>query len=459
MGEAWDDLAVLRAQRARCADDVSQLIASCAHDHPGNKHVLECRACYEKVVDRIRRRYLAPDENAPREWFAGRDALLKDLDELFSSVRTYKVGLEEVDARIASERQIWYQQQLTASPSIKKALEELLDKKDMYAKISARGAGFEETVSEVRHALRESGAVNGETSNNEASRTLDQLVGAKTTEERLQVYKQTFFQETADEPASGRMQKYLDRLQNGTTMNEIINKISMDRRSSIGAQGLKDQHKQRVEELRRAKNAHELQKSKKAGGRKDSNTKSQLPDEMYDQPPCHACSKEIDTQDFMACSLCQVMFDHGICTKPTVFCSLACFSGPSGQETHTEAAHDCASGDQCVQIHDEDTNMDMYDPGPYVCMECIGQFRRESVYCSAQCASQDFQRHREGIHIPERRRLGLDVNKDMDLLQFDDGSKSKYHARQIIGHLDSIGNLISTFQQENSIENAQMINP
>lgn len=332
MGEAWDDLAVLRAQRMRCAEDVSRLIAACAHDHPGNKHVLECRECYEKVVDRIRSRYLAPSDDAPTEWFTGRGGLLQDLDELFASVRSYKSDLEEVDARIASEQKIWYQEQLTASPSIKKALQELLDKKDVYAKINAKGAAFEEIVSEVRHALREPGAVNGETSNKETSRTLDQLVGAKTSEERLQVYKQTFFQETADEQTSGRIQTYLDRLQNGTTMDEIINRISMDRRSSIGAQGQKEQHKQRVEELRRAKNAHELQKSKKAGGRKDSNTKSLPPDDMYDQPLCHSCNQGIDTQDYVACPICQVMVDHGVnAARPTVFCSLACFSGANGQ--------------------------------------------------------------------------------------------------------------------------------
>lgn len=331
MGEAWDDLGVLRTQRDQCARDVSQLMDACARDHPENKHVIECRECFEKVIDRMRSRYLEPRDDAPREWFSGRAGLLKELDELFLAVREYKRDLDKVDTRLDTERKQWYEQQLRASPSIRKTIEELLDRKKVFADIGTKGLGFEETVAEVREALESPGLPKSEVREEEAGKTLDRLVAASTPEAKLQVYKEAFFQGDPEEQVSEKVRSYMDRLQNGATMDQIINTISMDRRSSIGAQSQKEQHRQRVEELRRAKNAHELQKQKKASGRKDSNQKPQPPDEMYDQPPCHACGRELDLQDYMACALCQVLVDNGVRTKPTLFCSSACFSGQDGQ--------------------------------------------------------------------------------------------------------------------------------
>lgn len=329
MTEAWDDLAAFRAQRSRCAADVAFLTSDCARDHPQHKHVLECRECYQKVVDRMRSRYLDPKEGVAREWFSGRDTLLKDLDELFAAAREYKVSLDEIDARLEEGRKQWYEQRVRASPSIRKTLEELLNKKDVFAKVGASGVPSDEIVANVREALETSNALGRENRSEEVDRTLRRLMEIKSPEERTQVYKETFFQGRPDEPVSAKTQMYLGRLQEGATMDEIIERISADRRSNIGALAEKDKHRQRVEELRRAKNAHELEKTKKA--RQDSNTRPQPPDEMYDQPPCHACGRELDLQDYTACPLCQVLVDNGVRTKPTVFCSATCLSGPNGQ--------------------------------------------------------------------------------------------------------------------------------
>lgn len=333
MTEAWDDLATFRAQRSRCAADVAFLTSDCARDHPQHKHVLECRECYEKIVDRMRSRYLEPRDDVPREWFSGRDGFLKDLDALFAAVRDYKASLEEVDARLEEGRKRWYEQRVRASPSIRKALEELVDKKEAFAKVGAGGVSFEETVPEIREALQSSTVTNKEHGAQDVERTLRRLMEAKTSEERTQLYRETFFQGNPDEPPSAKTQMYLSRLQDGASMDEIINKISVDRRSSIGAMDQKEKHRQRVEELRRAKNAHELEKTKKA--RQDSNTRPQPADEMYDQPPCHACGRELNLQDYTACPLCQVLVDKGVRSKPTVFCSAACASGPHGQVCST----------------------------------------------------------------------------------------------------------------------------
>lgn len=335
MTEAWDELAHFRAQRSRCAADVAVLTSYCARDHPQYRHVLECRECYEKVVDRMRRRYLAPPaaDGAAREWFSGRDALLRELDALLAAVREYKAPLSEVDARLEEGRRRWYEQRVRASPSIRKSLEELTDKRAVLAKVGTGAARFEDVVAEIRDALESFAVTNREHGAQDVERTLQRLMEVKTPEERTQVYKDAFFQSRPDELVSAKTQMYLSRLQEGASMDEIINKISVDRRSSIGAMDQKEKHRQRMEELRRAKNAHELEKTKKA--RQDSNTRPQPPDEMYDQPPCHACGRELDLQDYSACPLCQVLVDKGVRSKPTVFCSTACVSGPDGQVRFT----------------------------------------------------------------------------------------------------------------------------
>lgn len=330
MGEAWDDLDTFRRLRAECADGVREIITACARDHPQHKHVIECRECYQKVIDRMRSRY--SDLKAAEKWFSvTAEPTLKELDELFAAAREYKADLADIDRHAEKERKRSYTHQVKVSPSIRKSLEELLDSKELFAGIGVKDATFEQTVAELREALRGPGVLNGEAGAEGAEKALQRLMEAKTSEERLQAYKQTFFLEKPGEVASGKTQIYLDRLQEGATMDDIVNKISVDRRSSIGAMDRKEMHKKRIEDLRRARAAHELQKSRKANDRKNNYEQFSTPEELYDQPPCRACGKKVDTGEFVACPLCQILWDAGIQNKPTVWCSLECSSGEHGQ--------------------------------------------------------------------------------------------------------------------------------
>lgn len=350
MGEAWDDLAAFRAQRASCADQIAQLRAACARDHPQRRHVLECRECYLKVLDYLRSRYLEPkadvlwpgwyprgdgpllhEDGSQPEWLVRRETLLKDLEDSFAAARDYKVGLEEVDARFDQEKHWWYKQQVRKSPGIKKTLEELLNRRDIFKELEAQGADFEETVAAVREALKGSTAPGGNAGADDTDKILERLMSVRSPEDRVNVYKETFFLGKPGEDVPWRTQAYIDQLQSGEKMDDIMKAMAVDRRSSIGAAQQKEMHTTKIEEFRRARAAFLLEQSKKATGRKDSNPRPQPPDEMYDQPPCHACGSDLDLQDYVACPLCQVLVDNGVRTKPTVFCSAVCFSGPHGQ--------------------------------------------------------------------------------------------------------------------------------
>lgn len=69
--------------------------------------------------------------------------------------------------------------------------------------------------------------------------------------------------------------------------------------------------------------------------------------------------------------------------------------------------------------------------GPVICQECAENLGDPIVYCTAQCASSDFQVHREVFHIKNWKGLGFDVNKHKEHLVYDNIGKTKYHASDI----------------------------
>lgn len=314
--EAWDYLAAYQALRAQGADEVAKIKAACAQSHPQHKHVIQCRECYPRIINLIRSTYL--DSKDP-QWFSGREAFLSDLNALFAAALHYDVKLEDVDALIEAEERDWYFEQVKASPSILKTLEEFLDRKDLVGKVGSKDVTFEGLVEDMRAALGR--GADPKT----AQEALVRLTAIKTPEERLQVYKKTFFQEQPNEPISEKTQLYLDKLQAGATIKEVVNKVNSDAAASVGLPDQKEKFQKRIEELQRAKAAYELQKSKKA-------TQKPQPaaEKTYDLPPCNACHKEVDKEDFIACPYCTILQDAGIRPRTTVWCTQPCSAHDQG---------------------------------------------------------------------------------------------------------------------------------
>lgn len=307
--EAWDYLAAYQVLRTQSADEVAKIKAACAQNHPQHKHIVQCRECYPLVISRIRSTYLEPKD---AQWFTGREPFLSDLDALFAAALKYEAKLEDVDARIEAEKRDWYFEQVKASPSIPKTLEELLDRKDLVAKVGSQDVAFEDLVKDMRAAL------NGGADPQTAQEALARLMAVKTPEDRLPTYKETFFQGRPDEPITEKTQLYLEKLQSGATIKEVATKVTSDAAASIGAADQKERYQKRIEELQRAKAAYELQKSKKA------TQKPQPPEITYEVPPCNVCRKEVDKEDFIACPYCTILLDAGIRPSTTVWCSQAC---------------------------------------------------------------------------------------------------------------------------------------
>ncbi|ROW13820.1 hypothetical protein VPNG_03543 [Cytospora leucostoma] len=424
--EPWDYLAAYQALRTQAADEVATTTASCAQNHPQHKHVIQCRECYPQIIKRIRSTYLEPKDG---QWFSGREAFLADLDALFAAALHYEARLGDVDARIENEKRDWYFEQVKASPSIPKTLEELLDRKDLVAKLGSKEVAFEGVIQELRAAL--SGGADPKT----AQEILGRLIAVQTPEERLQAYRDIFFQGRPGEQISEKAQIYFDKLQDGATLKDVIAKVSSDAAASIAAPDQKERHQKRIEELRRAKAAYEKEKEKKA------TQKPQPPEKTYDAPPCNVCRKDVDLGNFIGCPYCTVLLEAGVRVKTTVWCS---------QDAHVEEKHRCAGGERCVQLVEDDIYMDLDNADDYLCRECM-ELKIESVYCSIRCAELNFQSHREDLHIRERRKQDFAVDRDLDDLVFDEPNRSRYHSRAIRSRLAAIGELMGDLRQRHGM--------
>lgn len=359
MAEVWEGLVACRALRAQCANEVSQLTASCARNHPQHRHVLECRECYGKVLDCLRSRYLDPkgDGHEPT-WFppeeakearearellgdeeiSARDALRMHLEDLFADAHEYRADLDDLDARLGLEKHRWYEKRVSTAPSIKQSLEDLAARGEIFERIAAKEVGFDEIVADIRNALGTSNMhmAAGEAGAEGTEGALERLAKARAPEEKIQAYKEAFLFSSPGQDTPGKIQAYLDQLESGKPLGEIVNSITADIRSSKELQNQKKKHQQQLNDNLRARKQLEIEKAKKAG-RKDSNPRPQPPDEMYDQPPCYACGRQLYLQDYVVCPLCQVLVDKGVRNKPTVFCSTDCVSGPHGQVSSSSA--------------------------------------------------------------------------------------------------------------------------
>lgn len=104
-----------------------------------------------------------------------------------------------------------------------------------------------------------------------------------------------------------------------------------------------------------------------------------------------------------------------------------------------------------MQETDEDVEMDRDRMAPYVCRECLRNHGIESVYCSVRCADFNFQRHREQVHLPERRRRGVN-EPDGEDIRWENEFRQRYWAKNIRKHLVSLVDLIGDYEVDKNIQ-------
>ncbi|POR36862.1 Uncharacterized protein TPAR_02938 [Tolypocladium paradoxum] len=388
MPEHWTELSAATRQKRLCSEEVEALKSSCAKDC-GKKHVAECSSCYGKVLDRMRLRYT---DSQDREWFTQRRAFLHELEGLFQDARDRRRSLRFVEARIESEKEAWYRWVLRKYPEFIAISDRGVNQDELRGMLDDPDRSRQELVSIMLEGV-------GKPADWPASvEAFAEKVAATKAEptELKKLYVAEFFINQPTGNVLENAQRYLDEYAASETMllEDIIDKIASDSQEGRISQPQRDNHQRRLDELRRAKTAFEQNKLQ-AKGRLSGNQAFTVGEELYNLPPCHVCQKMVDPNGVLSCSLCQAVTQMGGSKELTVYCTEDCFR--KGHGDHVEAEHDCEAGDKCVQLRDEDEEMDYGGTRAVSCKECLGQ-KRMTLYCSDRCAEENIAEHSQRAH-------------------------------------------------------------
>ncbi|OAQ97406.1 hypothetical protein LLEC1_02678 [Akanthomyces lecanii] len=365
--EHWSELNAARSQRSLCAADVEKLKTSCAQDC-GKKHVAECKGCYGKVLERMRKRYV---ESQEREWFSQRRAFLQELDDLFTDAMAYKGDLQAIEAHINSEKEAWYRWVIRRHPDFLEVAEHNAPLEEMKEMLGDPDRSREELV-----AMMWQGVGKPENWSEKVDTFVQKWSELKDKPAELkQLYVTEFFKRGSEGAVLDKAQSYLDEYlaSDALTLEQIVGRIVDDNYRSKSSQGQRDAHTSRLDELRRAKTAFEQNRKESKALLRQTQAKS----ELYDLPPC------------------ATIVQMGGSGKLTVYCSEDCYH--KGQEEHIGKQHDCSAGEQCIQLKDEDTEMTDDTTQAVLCKQCIGD-KRATVYCSQRCASERLEAHMRQAH-------------------------------------------------------------
>lgn len=322
--EHWSELNAARSQRSLCVADVQKLKSSCIKGC-GKRHVSECKDCYAKVLDRMRKRY---SESQEREWFSQRRAFLQELDDLFTDAKDCNGSLQAIEAHIESEKEAWYRWVLRRHPDFLEVAEHDASLEDMRGMLGDPDRSREELV-----AMMWRGVGKPDNWSEKADIFVKKVAELKDKPTELKkLYITEFFKRDGNDGVLDHAQSYLDEYQasDSLTLEQIVGRIVDDNHRSKSSQNQRDTHASRLDELRRAKTAFEQKRKESKALLRQTQAKS----ELYDLPPCAVCQRTVRADDVFSCSLCQTIVQMGGSGKLTVYCSEDCYH--TGQVSDTK---------------------------------------------------------------------------------------------------------------------------
>ncbi|KAI1160192.1 hypothetical protein F5B18DRAFT_633582 [Nemania serpens] len=439
MLDPWDELETLQKGRrdlSMCTQDLQNIRSPCIQEH-GKNHVVECAECWTRLVNRMRDRYL---NSAIKEWFSGRRAFLQELDDLFAKAQQHEVDFKTIEQRIADEKKEWLRDKVrnlglhsaTRSPAEARTLQQKLNDRDIPA-------------DQLVHELRECLGVDAERYDEVFNTFLKQVKAAQPPTARVHAYIEALFQPGLDPAGAAKSQKYIDMITTGKPIAEVINAMVRDRQSAKGDLEQKQALQKKLEELRRARAAHELDKNKRDQMRQQK-ARAAMRNVEDNLPPCSVCNKTVNARKFLACPVCQLLADnYKILDEPTLFCSETCHE--EGYDSHVKTSHECSSGLSCLNLTHAGSEMEVDEPLVVFCRECVEYLGQASLFCSSGCYDGNFQQHRDAVHIPERERRKREVD-DESQLAFDPEDHTKYTAKKIEEHVIRLRDALTSWQRK-----------
>lgn len=318
MPEHWTELNISRIQKKSCAEQVEAVKESCKKTC-GKDNVAGCPECYGRLLEKLRARYAESDE---REWFAQRKAFLHELDGLFQDAKDRKRSIKSIEARIESEKEAWYRWVLRRYPEFIASSDGVINKDELRGMLDDPDRSRDEMVQTMLEGI---GQPADWPSSVEAF--AEKAAATKSNAAELKkLYVSEFFMNKTTGKVLENAQKYLDEYQNSETLSleDVIDKIVQDCRQSRISMPQRDNHRKRLDELRRAKTAFEQNKMQAKGLR--GAQAGSAGEELYSLPPCSVCQKTVNPQDVLSCSVCQAVAQLGGDSKLTLYCSEACYT-------------------------------------------------------------------------------------------------------------------------------------
>ncbi|KAI1813425.1 hypothetical protein GGS20DRAFT_479987 [Poronia punctata] len=391
MLDPYEELETLRKGRLASYTgmrEVSNTKDTCKREH-GKNHPVECLECWTVLIDHLRDRYL---NSAIKEWFSGRRAFLQELDDLFAKARQREVDFKTIEQRIADEKKEWFRDKVR-NLGLQLAAKSPTEARVIQQKVNDREISPDQLLSEIGECL----GMDKKMYDALYESFLEQVKPNQTPTGRSQAYIDALFQPLRDPANAAKAQKYIDMIANGKHVGEVIAAMARDRQSSKGDAEQKQRLQKKLEELRRAKAAHELAKMKRDQARQAKAREAAAQNKNNnDLPPCSVCDKAVDPHTFIACSLCQILAEgYKMQPKPTLFCSETCRD--EGHESHVSESHGCWSGADCISLVESDP-MDMDEPTLVFCHMCVDDLGRASIFCSSRCFGVNFRQHRDLLH-------------------------------------------------------------
>ncbi|GAW21378.1 hypothetical protein ANO14919_108970 [Xylariales sp. No.14919] len=439
MLDPWDELETLQKARRdslACTQDLKNIRDSCVREH-GKSHVVECPECWTRLINHLRDRYL---NTAIREWFIGRRAFLQELDDLFSKARQHEVDFKTIEERIVNEKNEWFRDKV-CNLGLHLAARSPTEGQALQQKASDRDIPISQLVLELRECLGVDAKVYEEISTN----FLNAIKRTQSPTARAHAYIDALFQPERDPTSVAESQKYVDMITDGKPAAEMISTMIRDRQSAKGDPDRRQKLQKDLEELRRARAAHELDKNKRDQVRQEK-ARAAMSHAANTMPPCSVCSKTVDAQEFSACPLCQVLADHyKLLDCPTLFCSETCRE--KGYDSHVEASHECSSGSDCFTLTGPESEMEVDEPMVVFCQECVEDLGQPSAFCSSRCFEANFPRHRDRAHPRGRERRHHEMEEEGQI-ESDPEDEMRYSDSKTEAHSISLRDVIANWQEK-----------
>lgn len=416
MGEIWDDILSSKKEQEALSEAINADKERCTTEHK-QRHPVACAECWPRIINRMRDRYL---NSSTKEWFSGRRAFLQELDTMFAEAREHKITIDAIDQRIKAEKLEWVRDKLKAL-----GLASATDRpEEVKALLNDPDKTVPQLISELRTVLSRDSADSEKAFQDFIAR----LGVAVSPEGKIEIYIETLFQTKNNPEGAAKSQKYIELVRTGTSVCEVINLMVRDRQSQDTKKGQQQYYEKRKVELTRAKVANDAAKAKKAKAKQDRLRAAAAAAQEYDLPPCAKCKNIVDPQNLHFCSLCVTLSElYGFSERSsTYFCSEECWD--TGLTPHSdEVGHRCAGGDGFRRTEGATSQ------GAGFCKECLTEHKVETYFCCLQCFDENFQAHRENVHMPKRDKVG-EIYEDEDDLDYASSNSLQYRAKRIEDH-------------------------